>query len=185
MEGAETTRTAVPDANYQGFVPGNTSLSTKSSDVTLSAFITGYSYWDNTPPGSAAIAHPVVHRRAGGTGTYKDPVTIAVGHEIHGSRRSMDYPAGTRFYINALRKYAIVEDLCGDGNEPQNGPCHSGYQGLPWLDIYVDGSKSPKSLSVQCMNRLTRVHTIIRDPSPDYPVVVGALTESGCQVFSG
>ena len=176
----EATTTRASTSNATGLAAPDT-----PRERTFSAYVTGYSYWDNTPPGSAAIAHPVVHRQAGGTGTYQDPITIAVGHEINGSRRSMDFPAGTRFYLSALRKYAIVEDLCGDGPRPQDGPCHTGYQGHPWLDIYVDGSKSPRALSERCMNRLTRIHRVVENPAPNYPVVVGALTEGGCQVFSG
>ena len=154
-------------------------------EVRFTAFVTGYSYWDNTPAGSAAIARPVIHRRAGGTGTYDDPITLAVGHSIVGNRQTLDYPAGTRFYLAGLRKYAIVEDVCGDGARPQNGPCHTGRDGRPWLDIYVDGSNSPRRASDSCMSRLTRFHTIIQHPAPHYPVVAGPLTESGCQVFSG
>ena len=163
----------------------NTQKSTVSQEVRFEAFLTGYSYWDNTPPGSAAIAHPVVHQRAGGTGTYDDPITLAVGHRIDGFNRSIDYPVGTRFYFQALRKYAIVEDLCGDGNRPQDGPCHTGRNGRPWLDLYVDGKDNPRQASETCMNRLTRFHTVIQNPAPSYPVVAGALTESGCKVFAG
>lgn len=152
-------------------------------EVHFTAFVTGYSYWDNTPAGSASIAKPVIHRRAGGTGTYEDPITIAVGHSINGSRHTMDYPAGTRFYLAGLRKYAIVEDVCGDGNRPQNGPCHTGRDGKPWLDIYVDGARSPRAASDACMSRLTRFHTVIQNPARNYPVVAGPLTESGCRVF--
>ena len=54
----------------------DTVVSSKS-EQRFTAYLTGYSYWDNTPPGSSAIARPVVHRRAGGSGTYNDPVTIA------------------------------------------------------------------------------------------------------------
>ena len=156
-----------------------------ASERAFSAYITGYSYWDNTPPGSSAISKPVIHRRAGGTGTYADPITMAVGHTITGGRQTLDYPAGTRFYLSGLRKYAIVEDVCGDGAMPQNGPCHIGRNGLPWLDIYVDGAKSARESSTACMNRLTRVHRVIQNPAPGYPVVAGALTESGCEVFNG
>ncbi|NNU79970.1 hypothetical protein HMH01_05905 [Halovulum dunhuangense] len=145
--------------------------------------MTGYSYWDNTPPGSAAIAHPVLRKSAGGTGTWEDPVTIAVGHRLEQGRQSMDFPKGTRFYLSGLRKYAIVEDVCGDGPRPQDGPCHTGRDGRPWLDIYVDGSKSPRAASEECMRRLTRFHEIIQNPAPDYPTVAGALTETGCRVF--
>jgi len=149
----------------------------------FSVYLTGYSYWDNTPPGSAEIARPVLRQKAGGTGSYKDPVTIAVGHAIYGSRQVLDYPAGTRFYFPRLRKYAIVEDVCGDGRTPQDGPCHTGHNGLPWLDIYVDGSRSAKGEAQSCASKLTRVQPVIQNPAAGYPVVAGRLTESGCQVF--
>ncbi len=147
------------------------------------AYLTGYSYWDNTPPGSARIARPVIHKKAGGTGTYRNPITIAVGHSIVNGKSKMDYPAGTRFYIKRLRKYVIVEDLCGDGPKPQNGPCHTGKYGKPWLDIYVGGAKSRKSASRTCMNKITGVHIFTRNPGNKFPVSIGALTESGCKVF--
>lgn len=176
-------RAAPASGNLRSTV--STSTAPASNEVRFEAYVTGYSFWDNTPPGSSAIAYPVIHRRAGGTGTFADPVTLAVGHRIDGSRRSTDYPVGTRFYIENLRKYAIVEDVCGDGNSPQDGPCHSGKEGRPWLDIYVDGANSPRQTSTNCMNQLTRFHDVIQNPGPNYPVVSGPITESGCQVFSG
>ncbi len=111
-------------------------------ETSLVAYVTGYSYWDNTPAGSTDISHGVIHSKAGGTGTYSDPITLAVGHSIVGGKDILDYPAGTKFYISYLKKYAIVEDTCGDGNSPQNGPCHTGYQGHPWVDLYVDGQNT-------------------------------------------
>ena len=51
-------------------------LESRRAEKAFSAYLTGYSYWDNTPPGSAAISKPVIHRRAGGTGKYNDPITI-------------------------------------------------------------------------------------------------------------
>jgi|GEM_PF-544431 len=181
-DGSSVSRAASSSSNIQRSIPS--SNASVSSEVRFEAYVTGYSFWDNTPPGSSAIAHPVIHRRAGGTGTYVDPVTLAVGHKIIGERRSIDYPVGTRFYIKSLRKYAIVEDVCGDGNRPQDGPCHTGKQGRPWLDIYVDGANSARQHSNNCMSRLTRFHTVIQNPGPNYPVVAGPITESGCQVFS-
>lgn len=156
---------------------------TDSGENRYDIYLTGYSYWDNTPPGSAAISKPVIHRQAGGTGTYRDPITIAVGHSITGNRQTLDYPAGTRFYLERLQKYAIVEDVCGDGNNPQNGPCHTGRNGLPWLDIYVDGSSTSSSAATQCTYNITAVQSIIQNPQPNYPVVAGSLAESGCRVF--
>jgi len=160
-------------------------LSSRSGESLFNIYLTGYSYWDNTPPGSAEISKPVIHRKAGGKGTYSDPITIAVGHTIIGSRQTLDYPAGTRFYLKSLRKYAIVEDVCGDGNRPQDGPCHTGRNGLPWMDIYVDGSRSASRAATQCARRITSVQSVIMNPGRDYPVVSGPLTETGCQVFSG
>lgn len=148
----------------------------------MDVFLTGYSYWDNTPRGSARIARPVIHRKAGGTGTFRDPVTLAVGHEIRGSRSYMDFPAGTRFYFPRLQKYAIVEDLCGDGGRPQNGPCHTGYRGHTWLDIYVDGRVAGEVAADRCMRNLTGVQSVIINPESHHPVNAGAITESGCLV---
>ncbi len=146
----------------------------------MNVYLTGYSYWDNTPPGSAAISKPVVHRKAGGKGTYDDPVTIAVGHVIEGGRQTLDYPPGTRFYIEKLKKYAIVEDVCGDGNNPQDGPCHTGYNGLPWLDLYIGGSKANSRITTSCARQITAVQPIIMHPEDDYPVLAGDVVESHC-----
>ncbi|MGB8813047.1 MAG: hypothetical protein WCC57_07665 [Paracoccaceae bacterium] len=160
------------------------SVSTKGeAEQRFTAYITGYGYWDNTPPGSVAISKPVIHSGAGGTGTFKDPVTIAVGHTINGSRQTLDYAPGTRFYIERLRKYAIVEDVCGDGNNPQGGPCHTGYQGHPWLDVYIGGGSKTASATTACARQITALQKIIINPKPDYPVHAGEITGTGCQVF--
>ncbi len=147
------------------------------------AFLTGYSYWDNTPAGSAVLGRPVLHHAAGGTGTYDDPVTLAVGWRIYFNREFEDFAPGTRFYIPRLRKYAIVEDLCGDGSHPQNGPCHSGWKGHVWLDIYVDGSTRSSETAERCMERLTGIQPVIVNPRSEYRVVPGRIVETGCQVF--
>ncbi len=149
----------------------------------MTVYLTGYSYWDNTPPGSAAIAKPVIHRRAGGRGTYNNPITLAVGHSLNGRRQTLDFPAGTRFYFPQLRKYAIVEDVCGDGPRPQNGPCHTGRNGLPWVDIYVDGKRAGNRVANSCMNRITGFHKVVLNPGRNLPVTPGPLAESGCPMF--
>ncbi|WP_348540682.1 hypothetical protein [Sulfitobacter sp. R18_1] len=146
----------------------------------FTGFLTGYSYWDNTPPGSAAISHPIIHSRASGTGTYDNPVTIAVGHQKVGRKHTLDFPAGTRFYLPSLKKYAIVEDTCGDGNAPQNGPCHSGRDGHPWLDIYVDGSRMSSGQADMCMRSITGMVEFIPNPGPNYPVIAGPVSRSNC-----
>ena len=181
----KTVSVSSSSSNGGSAVAVQSTSSLSNVEQSFNIYLTGYSYWDNTPPGSAAISKPVVHRRAGGKGTYSDPITIAVGHMIVGRRQTLDYPAGTRFYLKSLRKYAIVEDVCGDGNRPQDGPCHTGRNGLPWMDIYVDGSGASSHVSTQCARKITAVREVIMHPRADYPVEVGSLTGTGCQVFSG
>ena len=149
----------------------------------FTAYITGYSYWDNTPPGSTEISHPEDHRYAGGTGTYHDPITLAVGHSIERGKETLDFPPGTMFYIRRLKKYAIVEDTCGDGNRPQDGPCHTGARGHPWFDLYVGGKHSGNSVSNRCMDLITAVQMVIMNPKPHYEVAVGEVVDDGCRVF--
>ena len=157
----------------------------RSADVSknFSIYLTGYTYWDNTPPGSAEIARPVLRQRAGGTGTWASPITIAVGHSIVNGRQTLDYPAGTRFYLPRLRKYAIVEDVCGDGPNPQGGPCHTGHNGHPWLDIWLGGKGLSAQESDACARRITAVQPAIIHPPRDLPVQAGEIATGGCQVF--
>lgn len=149
---------------------------------TFRGYLTGYSYWDNTPPGSAAIARPVVRKRAGGSGTWKDPITIAVGHRIERGRQTLDFAEGTRFYLPRLRKYAIVEDVCGDGTRPQDGPCHTGFRGHPWLDIWVGGRGLSAEAAEACARRITAIQDFVINPRPDLPVAAGEIAQS-CQVY--
>lgn len=162
-----------------------TTKSTKAADdrKTFNIYLTGYTFWDNTPPGSSEIARPVLRNKAGGTGTWQSPITIAVGHRIDGGRQTLDYPAGTRFYLPRLQKYAIVEDVCGDGATPQNGPCHSGYKGHPWLDIWIGGKGLSAAEADVCARRITAVQPIIMDPPRDLPVHKGEIASGGCKVF--
>jgi len=146
-------------------------------------YLTGYSFWDNTPLNSAIISHPVIHKIAGGIGSYNDPITLAVGHSIINGEDILDFSAGTRFYIPALKKYAIVEDSCGDGDRPQDIACHVGYHGKPWLDIYVDGKGLAKSVSDKCSENLTDLQMVVMTPKPNYLVVLGSLSEAGCEIF--
>lgn len=169
------------DVNGPAAVPAGAPAADVSRQFSI--YLTGYTYWDNTPPGSAAIARPVLRQRAGGTGTWQDPVTIAVGHSIVGGRQTLDYPAGTRFYLPRLRKYAIVEDVCGDGPTPQGGPCHTGHNGHPWLDIWIGGRGVTPGESDACARRITAIQSAIINPPRDLPVQAGEIATGGCRVF--
>ncbi len=143
----------------------DTVLSTKGEER-LTAYITGYSYWDNSPPGSAAIAHTGMRDAAGGVGTYDDPITIAVGWQ----GRNWDYAPGTRMYLEDLRRYVVVEDLCG--------ACKNDKNGLPRLDIYVGGEDTSAKAARHCTYRITGTQPIIINPAPIYPVDEGPVTRS-------
>lgn len=149
----------------------------------MQVYLTGYSYWDNTPPSTVDISHPIRHRFAGGMGTYSNPITLAVGHQIIDGEDILDIPPGTLFYLPRLRKYAMVEDTCGDGPNPQEIACHIGKNGLIWLDIYVDGISVEQVASDACMQDITGIQPVVMDPGPNMSVVVGPVTEGGCFIF--
>lgn len=171
---ATTTITVLP------FTP----IADAASDRSVQFYLTGYSWWDNTPAGSSTISDPVIHRTAGGVGTYADPITLAVGHSITAAGDVLDYPAGTRMYIPNLRRYVIVEDTCGDGSTPQNGPCHTGYRTssgrVPWIDVYVGGEGTSRRLSDACMDAITGVTRVILNPAKDYLVAAGPISDGRC-----
>lgn len=132
------------------------------SEKSIQAELTGYSYQDNTPPGSADICCPKLHQKAGGTGTYEDPITTAVA--------SSSFPPGTRFYIPPIKRYVIVED-----SGASDGQNH--------LDIWVGGQGHSKGDSDACMNSFTGTHSIIQNPGPGHPVTAGELTTAGgCKI---
>jgi hypothetical protein len=147
--------------------PTTSAPSTTGQGVTEKAYVTGYSLEDNAPPGSRAISNPVVHQEAAGTGTFDDPITVAVGHSINPT--AMKFPEGTKFYVPLVQAYFIVEDTCGDGDTPQNGGCWTGYPSGAsyWIDLYVGSDASGN-----CMDSLTGIHTVIRNPDSGYAVVI-------------
>jgi hypothetical protein len=147
------------------------------------AYTTGYTWFDNSPPGND-ICCGVIHRAAGGTGTYADPITLAAGLVSSGV---LDYPAGTRFYMPDVRRYFIVEDSCGNVG---SGGCHflnkAPAGATTWVDRWVGGTASDSQAAVQdCANYLTDegggtpLHTIVEGPPAGLPVVSGPLFQNG------
>jgi hypothetical protein len=132
-----------------------------SGTAIANAYTTGYGWPDNSPPG-AVVSGPA--GTAGGTGTFANPITIAVGYV--GS--VLDYPYGTRFYIPNLRKYFVVQDTCA--------ACHSTPSGTStWVDIWTGGNGTNNARVLACEDAVTGNHTIIRNPDANRVVVPGAL----------
>ena len=153
-------------------------------ETRFTAYLTGYGHHDNTPAGSR-ISDATIHATAGGTGIYRDPITLAVGHSIVNGKDILDIAADTRFYVPNLRKYFIVEDTCGDGGTPQNGPCHIGFQDHLWLDLWVGGATTSKTEMTACQVSITGKHLVIRDPATDYAVVEGPILHDECAAQYG
>lgn len=149
---------------------------------------TGYGWPDNTPAGGD-ISNGVIHTSAGGTGTYADPITVAVGHSIIGGKDILDFAAGTKFYSYNLKRYFIVEDTCGDGNSPQNGACHSLQQAPAgatlWLDVWVGGQGLSKAGTLACEDAITALHTFVENPVSTYPVQTGPIYNGACSTQFG
>ncbi len=150
-----------------------------AEQVVNTTYTTAYTWHDNTPAGSATISHPVLHKTAGGTGTYEDPLTIAVGHSLATGQDVLDFPAGTRIYIPSVRRYFIVEDTCGDGNDPQGGPCHQGVNAngtnsTIWIDMWIGGQSTSAEGADNCASDVTGVKTAVFNPASNYAVAPGA-----------
>lgn len=155
-------------------------------------YVTGFSWYDNTPPGSATIAFPVSdgwmtkHNTADGVGTYDDPITVAVGYHSDGRLGSAEHlidRPGRRFYSPWMDKYFMVEDLCGDQSPPESGPCWRDYppEAGIWIDLWVDGRAHDRSVSDACMNRITGVYAnqgIVFRPNRGLPVRQGSITQA-------
>jgi hypothetical protein len=119
--------------------------------------VTLYGARDNDPPGSSAIAFPTVHRQAGGTGTFGDPITFATSKD--------ELAVGTKIYYAPLKRYFVMEDACEScENEWRDGR-------RPHIDLYAGGSTNAGI--VACENSLTpsgQVEVLV-DPPAGLPVV--------------
>ncbi len=164
---------------------------TSGERIVADAYITAYTWFDNTPGGSPDISHPMLHRTAGGAGTYEDPVTIAVGHSLESGTDVLDFPAGTRIYLPDVRRYFIVEDTCGDGPTPEDGPCHSGADehggASVWIDMWIGGEGESATFARQCTQEVTGVRTAVFDPADNYVVApgYGVLHDGECDAGYG
>jgi len=121
---------------------GSAGRSPPPAPTQLNIWLTGYSWQDNTPPGSSVVGEPVLHQQAGGTGTFADPITVAVpGHQ-----GAMAWQPGTRFYLPTVRRYVIVEDS-GASRPPAGADTH--------LDMWIGGQDGTLAATNACEDTLT------------------------------
>lgn len=155
------------------------------SEVTATAWLTAYGWYDQPFGPSGDISHPVVHASAGGTGTYDDPITAGTGWSLASGQEVMDVPAGTRIYLHNLKVYAIVEDTCGNAPDPENQSCHDlsaarADSGDPSVQVHFDlwiGGNGNVSVDTAraCQWAFTRVDQVTINAGPGLPVDPGPI----------
>jgi hypothetical protein len=132
----------------------------------LSIWLTGYSWQDNTPPGSSIVGEPILHKQAGGTGTFADPITVAVpGHQ-----GAMDWQPGTKFYLPTVQRYVIVEDS-GAAKPPLGADTH--------LDMWIAGQDGTKASTDACADEFTGNVPALVNPPNGEPVMAGPIFAGG------
>lgn len=110
--------------------------------------VTFYGYPDNSPPGTA-IAYPIIHSKAGGSGTFLDPLTFAT---------KSTFPKGTVLYVPYIQKYVINEDECAS--------C-----GASHIDIWMPSNGDFNKQVLACENTWTRNNMpVIVGPPNNLPV---------------
>lgn len=143
------------------------SASGATSGSNQTAYVTFYAARDNDPAGSTAIAYPGLHKQAGGTGTFSDPITFATSRS--------ELAPGTKIYVPKLHKYFVMEDDCAE--------CDSDWsQQKRHVDLYMGGSTQPGV--VTCENQMTQDGDlpIVVNPDANRPVDAHALysDSTGC-----
>ena len=109
-------------------------------------YVTYYGWYDNTPPGCGTAYSGC----AGGTGTYKDPITLASD--------KAEFPVGTIIYYPTVEKYFVMGDSCGectqDWSNPNGGP--DGGPGLHHVDLWIGGKGADEFDVIDCEDALTQ-----------------------------
>jgi hypothetical protein len=120
----------------------------KQDPTTVKATITFYGWPDNSPPGNG-IAHGIIHKHAGGDGTYCNPTTFATERA-----NNKEIPYGIKIYVPFIKQYFIREDLCA-ASGPRKGSGSNGCRKL-WFDLWIGGNgKSKAHAVIKCERKLT------------------------------
>ncbi len=140
--------TASPVPAVTNAVPQTSCYVIKQDPTPVKATITFYGWPDNSPPGNQ-IAHPVIHKHAGGDGTYCNPTTFATE-----KANDKTIPYGIKIYVPFIKQYFVREDLCA-ASGPKKGSGSNGCKKL-WFDLWIGGNGRSKAHDViKCERQLT------------------------------
>jgi Putative Ig domain len=126
----------------------------------VKAFMTLYGWADNSPPGPGIAHTTCLHRSAGGTGTYANPITFATDVSELGWC--------TIIYVPYMKRYFIHEDECSQCDRDWTT------QHLYRFDMWAGGNaqslEQPEHKALlQCESTWTRADSI---DDPDNPTVM-------------
>ena len=135
---------------------------------TMHMLVTLYGWPDNSPPG-ADIAYPVIHQKAGGVGTWQNPVTFATD--------KAEFKIGTKLYVPEVKRYFIMEDDCVECDQDWTGHGPDGGPRFRHIDLWVGGTATTSASAViACEDKLTMSSgAVIVNPSTSLPVTAGPI----------
>jgi hypothetical protein len=122
-----------------------------------------YGWADQSPPG-AELSAPKIHQKAGGVGTYADPISI--------SGDLAQAPAGTIVYMPSFQKYGVFED----GVECAPDCTTATAAGSREFDLWTKSDASTPSAAgspidkCQVFLEKTAMRTVIYNPDPNQTV---------------
>ena len=129
----------------------------------ITSYVTMYGWPDNSPPGPA-ISNPKVHKVAGGTGTYADPITFAT--DIR------EFAAGTILYVPFIEKYVSMEDTCTACTADWGAGKHH-------IDIWMNSNAASTGKLTSCQDAWTRDSIAIElHPPSTRPVTTAPLFDT-------
>jgi beta-glucanase (GH16 family) len=164
------------------------SVSLQAGETAVTGEITNYSGNDGGsngvfPPSTAIdwpadAGYPTVHNAVGGTGTFDDPITVAINSKYGSSGdvpNSSAYHIGEKFYIPRLHLYFVAEDSCNVDIDSAactgNGSMQDNSTALH-MDLF-DGNITDPSLFTNQQNCETSFGgnvSVIANASPGYPM---------------
>jgi hypothetical protein len=120
------------------------SAATAAKPKAVEVYATYYGWYDNTPPGCATAYSGC----AGGTGTYKHPITFASDKK--------EFAVGTILYYPTIEKYVRMGDDCQECDQDWSGKGPDGGPRFHHLDVWIGGKGGNEFDVINCEDGLTQ-----------------------------